>query len=197
MILIEQTQVPDGALPVAEFRDHLQLGSGFADDGFQDAVLIPQLRAALARIEGETGKVILQRTFRYVVTAWREMAHEFLPMAPVTEILSFSVSDRSGGVEVISPGSYRLCDDTHRPQLKWLGLLLPTIPVGGKAEIVFQAGYSANWAGVQADLKQAALVLAATFYEDRSGTRSDALPDSVSSLLKPYRQVRLFGGGRR
>ena len=197
MILIEQTQVPDGALPVAEFRNHLQLGTGFADDGLQDAVLIPQFRAALARIEGETGKAILQRTFRYAVTAWREMAHEYLPLAPVTDIVSFSVTDRSGGVDVIAPGSYRLCEDAHRPHLKWLGLVLPTIPVGGTAEIVFEAGYSADWAGVPADLKQAVMILATHFYEDRSGRMGDRLPVSVASLLKPYRQIRLFGGGRR
>lgn len=197
MILIEQTQVPDEALPVAEFRNHLQLGTGFADDGLQDSVLIPQFRAALTRIEGETGKAILQRRFRYAVTAWRAMAHEYLPLAPVTEIVSFSVSDRSGGLEVIAPGSYRLCEDAHRPQLKWLGLVLPTIPVGGTAEIVFEAGYSADWAGVPADLKQAVLILGTHFYEDRSGRMGDRLPASVSSLLRPYRQLRLFGGGRR
>ena len=197
MILIEQTQVPDGALPVAEFRNHLQLGTGFADDGLQDAVLIPQFRAALARIEGETGKAILQRTFRYSVTAWREMAHEYLPLAPVTDIVSFSVTDRSGGVDVIAPGSYRLSEDAHRPHLKWLGLVLPTIPVGGTAEIVFEAGYSADWASVPADLKQAVMILATHFYEDRSGRMGDRLPVSVASLLKPYRQIRLFGGGRR
>ena len=197
MILIEQTQVPDEALPVAEFRNHLQLGTGFADDGLQDPVLIPQFRAALARIEGETGKAILQRTFRYAVTAWRAMAHEYLPMAPVTDIVSFSVTDRSGGVDVIAPGSYRLSEDAHRPQLKWLGLVLPTIPIGGTAEIVFEAGYSADWAGVPADLKQAVLILATHFYEDRSGRMGDRLPVSVVSLLKPYRQIRLFGGGRR
>ena len=43
----------DVALPVAEFRDHLQLGSGFADDGMQDSVLIAQLRAALAAVQAD------------------------------------------------------------------------------------------------------------------------------------------------
>ena len=197
MILIEQTQVPDTALPVAEFRDHLQLGSGFADDGFQDAVLMPQLRAAMAAIEADTGKALLRRTYRYVVTAWRELAHEFLPVAPVTAIQSFAVTDVSGGAEMIPSGGYRLIEDTHRPQLKWLGLVLPTIPVGGRAEIVFEAGFSPDWAGVPADLKQAVLMLAAQYYENRSGFERQAVPDGVSGLLKTYRPVRLFGGGRR
>ena len=39
MLLIEMTPVPDAALPVAAFRDHLRLGSGFADEGAEDALL--------------------------------------------------------------------------------------------------------------------------------------------------------------
>ena len=31
MMLIEQTSVPLSALPVAEFKDHLRLGTGFSD----------------------------------------------------------------------------------------------------------------------------------------------------------------------
>ncbi|NNF89846.1 MAG: hypothetical protein HKM96_00590 [Boseongicola sp.] len=197
MILIEQTQVPDAALPVAEFRDHLQLGSGFADDGYQDAVLVPQLRAALAAIEGDTGKALFQRTFRYVVNAWRDLAHEVLPVAPVAAVQSFKVTDLAGVEELIPATAYRLVEDAHRPELRWLGLVLPTIPVGGHAEIVFEAGYSADWAGVPADLKQAVLMLAAHFYEHRTGPSDHAVPGSLAVLLKRYKPFRLFGGGRR
>lgn len=98
MILIEQTQVPDVALPVAEFRDHLQLGSGFADDGYQDAVLVAQLRAALAVIEAEIGKALFLRTFAEVVTGWRRRLHHVLPLAPATAILSLTVTGADGGV---------------------------------------------------------------------------------------------------
>lgn len=197
MILIEQTQVPDAAFPVAEFRDHLLLGSGFADDGFQDAVLLPQLRAAMAAVEAETGKAVLRRTFRYVVTAWRDLAHELLPVAPVIAIHSFSVTDLSGAVEVIPATGYRLVEDAHRPRLKWLGLVLPTIPVGGKVEIIFEAGFSVDWDGVPADLKQAVLMLAGHLYENRSGGSRNSVPGGVDVLLRPYKPVRLFGGGRR
>ena len=50
MMLVEQTTVPTAALPVAEFKDHLRLGTGFADDGVQDDVLETYLRAAIATI---------------------------------------------------------------------------------------------------------------------------------------------------
>ena len=54
MMLVEQTTVPTAALPVAEFKDHLRLGTGFADDGVQDDVLEAYLRAAIATIEART-----------------------------------------------------------------------------------------------------------------------------------------------
>ncbi len=62
MMLVEQTTVPGAALPVAEFKDHLRLGTGFADDGVQDGVLEAYLRAAMAAIEARTGKILLTRS---------------------------------------------------------------------------------------------------------------------------------------
>lgn len=199
MILIEQTQVPDGALPVAEFRDHLQLGSGFADDGLQDAVLIAQLRAALAAVEGETGKVILPRTFKYVVTAWRDVARQVLPVAPVSMVQSLVITDLNDGEEVIDAGTYRLLADAQSPEIFARGWSLPTIPVGGTAEIVFDAGYGAGWDDAPGDLRQAVLMLAAHHYENRSASteKARALPMGVAAICARHKPIRLFGGGRR
>ena len=47
--------MPQTALPIQEFKDHLRLGSGFADDGVQDALAVAYLRAALAAHHGEVG----------------------------------------------------------------------------------------------------------------------------------------------
>ena len=63
MMLIEQTGVPTAALPVQEFKDHLRLGTGFADDTVQDALVEAYLRAALAAIEGRIGKALLPAIF--------------------------------------------------------------------------------------------------------------------------------------
>ena len=152
MMLIEQTQVPDAALPVAEFRDHLQLGSGFADDGLQDGVLLPQLRAALSSIEAETGKVLFSRSYQFVVTAWRNLSRQELPIAPVTSIQSLTITDLGGGETMIGSEKYGLVPDAHHPALECRSWSLPTIPVGGTAEIVFDAGFGAVWSDAPADL---------------------------------------------
>jgi uncharacterized phiE125 gp8 family phage protein len=197
-MLVEQATVPVAALPVAEFRDHLRLGTGFADDALQDGVLEACLRAALAAIEARTGKAILRRSFRWSVTAWRDLARQVLPVSPVAGITRLAIADRTGAETVIAPERYALARDTHRPAMVAQGFLLPSIPVGGSAEIAFEAGYGAQWEGVPADLRTAVFLLAAAYYETRHGPGGGAgFPPEVNALLPPYLQVRLFGGGRR
>ncbi|MEM9426706.1 MAG: hypothetical protein AAGA06_08380 [Pseudomonadota bacterium] len=197
MILIEQTQVPDVALPVAEFREHLQLGSGFADDGLQDAVLVSQLRAAISAIEARTSKALISREFLLVNSAWRSLGRQVFPVAPVTDIASLTIVDLFGGDSVIDADSYRLARDTHVPALVSVGLSLPTIPVGGSADIVFTAGFGV-WEQVPADLRQAVFLLATQYYENRSqaASRTASLPLGVVSICRLHTPVRLVGARR-
>ncbi len=196
MMLVEQTTVPSAALPVAEFKDHLRLGTGFADDGVQDAVLEAYLRAAIATIEARTSKALLQRRFQWRLTAWRDLAAQALPVAPVSAITSLAIVDRMGTEEVSAAGAYRLDADLHRPRLVSTGYMLPVIPVGGAAVILFDAGFGASWADVPADLAQAVKMLAALYYENRGTHAGGAeMPAGVASLIARYRPVRLFAGG--
>ena len=197
MMLFEQTQVPDAALPVAEFRAQLHLGTGFADDGFQDPVLIPMLRAAISAVEADTGKVLLEKRYQHVLTAWRDLGRLALPVAPVRAIQSLKITDLAGGEETVDPARYRLIPDGQRPEILSTTWALPTIPVGGTAEILFDAGFGSEWSDVPADLAQAVLMLATHYYDNRGAMteRGKRLPDGVGRLLARHRVIRLFGGG--
>ena len=198
MMLVEQTTVPAEALPVAAFKDHLRLGTGFADDGVQDGVLEAYLRAALAAVEGRTGKVLLARRFVWQVTSWRDFARQALPVAPVISVTDVKIIDRHGVAAVLDPSRYRLEKDSQRPRLVATGLSLPLIPLHGTAEVSFEAGYAPDWAGLPPDLAQAVLMLAAHYYEVRGlGAGGEAMPFEVSILIDRYRTVRLFGEGAR
>ncbi|WP_297775535.1 head-tail connector protein [uncultured Roseovarius sp.] len=199
MMLIEETAAPPAALPLAEFKAHLRLGTGFADDDIQDPVLESFLRAALAAIEGRTGKVLLEREFSWALRVWRDGAGQALPVAPVRAVLSLSLRNRADEVEVIDPALYRLEQDAHRPVLRPVAAVLPTIERGGVADIRFRAGYGAAWSDLPADLVQAVLMLAAHYYEYRheTGLSSGCMPFGVASLIERYRTVRLLGGGAR
>lgn len=198
MILIEQTGVPVSALPVQAFREHLRLGTGFGEDSLQDGLLEGYLRAAMSAIEGRIGKALIARVFSYEVSQWREGAAQPLPLAPVLAVQSVVIADQEGVEQVVEATRYRLERDVHRPRLVAVGGVLPAIPPGGSAGVIFEAGFGPAWADVPADLAQAVLVLAAGFYEHRHdpglGTPG-AMPFGVLSLIGPWRNVRILGGG--
>ncbi|TNE64918.1 MAG: hypothetical protein EP336_14030 [Rhodobacteraceae bacterium] len=196
MMLMEQTQVATAALPVAEFRDHMRLGTGFDDDGVQDGVLESFLRAAMAAVEARTNKVLITRDFLYTVTAWRDLSAQVLPVAPVTAVASFVIVDRLGAEITVDSAKYMLEPDMHRPRVVSTGFVLPQIPVAGQAKFTFTAGFADTWGDLPADLAQAVFLLAAHYYEHRHETvvGEATMPFGVSTLLERYRNLRLFGG---
>lgn len=197
MILTEVTTVPTLALPIAAFKTHLRLGTGFADDTLQDGLIESTLRAAMTAIEGRIGKVLIARRFKWVIEDWRNGSEQALPVAPVTGVVSLTVLDSAEVAVVIDSARYKLVQDTHRPKVIAAGLALPLVPMAGRIEVVFDAGFGAAWAAVPADLAQAVLLLAAEYYEHRSesGVRDGGLPFGVVTLIERWRTVRVLGGG--
>lgn len=192
-MLVEETSVPVAALPVAEFREHLRLGTGFAEDGLQDTVLESFLRAAMSAVEARTGKVLLSRAFFWTLEAWRSAQAQTLPVAPVTELTEVTLTNRAGEEVMVASSSYRLVADTQAPQMRSTSACLPQIPEGGTATVRFEAGFGAVWTDVPVDLRQAMLMLAAHYYEYRHDTalQGGCMPFGVSSLIERYRPVRL------
>lgn len=198
MMLTEVTPVPQAALPVEEMKDHLRMGSGFADDGLQDGLIETYLRAALAAIEGRIGKMLFQRRFLWVLECWRD-EEQALPVSPVSGIVSVTLVDAAGGEVVVPATAYRLVPDLHRPRLAGRGTSLPTIPSEGLVKVVFDAGFGAAWTDVPVDLRQAVLLLAGEFYEHRhdDGAQAAGLPFGVVTLIERWRTVRILGGGKK
>ena len=195
MMLTEMTTVPGAALPVQAFKDHLRLGTGFSDDGMQDGLIEAYLRAAIAAIEGRIGKVLIARRFKLVLEDWRSAGEQPLPVAPVTGVVSVTVVDAAEVPLVVGAGRYRLVTDMQRPKLTAVGVLLPVVPMDGRAEVVFDAGFGATWAAVPVDLAQAVLLLAAEYYELRQAGDSGqaGLPFAVQALIERWRTVRILG----
>lgn len=198
MMLVEETTVPLSALPVAEFKDHLRLGSGFSDDGVQDAVLESYLRAALSAIEARTGKILIEREFSWSLTDWRDARRQPLPVAPVNAVSAVTLLDMQGQETDVDPDSWYLEPDMQRPSLQPSGARLPVLPSGGSVRIGILAGFGPEWSDLPADLAQAVMLLAAHFYEFRHDVShlSPAMPRGVQALIEGYRSVRLFMGGR-
>lgn len=193
MMLIEETTVPDTAVPVAQFKAHLRLGTGFDESGLQDGVLNGFLRAALAAIEARTGKILLSRSFVLTLNAWRDRAGQGLPVAPVASISEVVLMDAAEQETVVDAGLYRLVKDSQRPRLRPVGTLLPGIGTGGSVRITMVAGMAGSWGDLPADLAQAVLLLAAHYYEYRNETAlgNGCMPFGVTSLIQRYRSLRV------
>ena len=192
MMLEELTGIVTVDLPVRVFADHLKLGSGFADDGSEDAVLEVCLRSAMAAIEVRIGKALLTRSFQWELTRWAANGEQVLPIAPIVTVSSVTLVDRTGVETVVDAATYVLEQDSQRPKI--VGTL-PCIPDGGCVVLAFDAGYG-NWDAVPADLRHAVLLQAASFYENRAGEgRVNGMPFGVSALIEAYRPIRI-GGAR-
>jgi len=195
MILVELTEAPPASLPVAQLREHLRLGTGFADDGLQDGLLAGFLRAAIAAIEGRTAKALLERTFALTVTDWRRPDRQPLPLAPVSAVASVTLRDTLGAPTAVAAAAWRLDPDGTRPALVAASALLPQVATGGSATIEFDAGYGPEWDDVPADLGQAVMMLAAHYHDYRHDTAlgSGCMPFGVTALIERYRPLRLSG----
>ena len=197
MMLIEETTIPSTALPVEEFKAHLRLGTGFADDSIQDAVLESFLRAAVAAIEARTGKILLEREFSWSITGWRDPDGQVLPVAPVSDLIEIALIDLQDNETILPAADYAIQEDMHQPRVVAINGCLPTIPSKHTAEVVFVAGFAQSFDGLPADLGQAVLMLAAHYYEHRNATdlAGSNLPYGVAVLLERYRSIRILGGG--
>lgn len=196
MMLIEEAKVPDEVLPLAAFKAHLRLGTGFAESDVQEPVLKSFLRSAIATIEARSNKALLEREFSWSVTRWRDVTGEVLPIAPARSIVAVEIVDADGTASTIDATRYALQEDAQRPRLIARGAGFANIPAGGKAVLRFVAGFGAVWDNVPEDLAQAVFLLASHYYEyrDETSLARGCMPFGVQTLIEPYRPMRLFSG---
>ncbi|TVP72335.1 MAG: hypothetical protein EA339_06865 [Rhodobacteraceae bacterium] len=190
MDLRETSPIPTAALPLAEFRAHLRLGSGFVDETTQDATLEQFLRAAIASVEARVSRALFQRTFELRLSAWRGTEAQRLPVAPVVALGAVTLINAAGGQSPVAAGRLRLDADSARPRV--IGVL-PTIPTRGQVVIAFTAGFATDWAAIPSDLRQAVLLLAAQYYEARDTGGDADMAFGIRALLERWRDIRIGG----
>lgn len=197
MMLVEEGQVPEAALPVDALKAHLRLGTGFDEESVQDGVLGSFLRAAMAAVEARTSKALITRGFVLTLNDWRDPCAQVLPLAPVESVTDVTLVDGYGVATTVDPALYRLQPDAHAPRLRPLGAALPRVAGAGAVEIRFRAGFGAAFTDVPADLAQAVMLLAAHYYEYRDETSlgEGCMPFGVASLVARYRPLRLGVAG--
>ncbi|MBR3372003.1 MAG: hypothetical protein IKG52_15375 [Rhodobacteraceae bacterium] len=193
MDLQATSPIPPAALPVAAFRDHLRLSSGFADGVTEDALLEQYLRAALESVERRVSRALFLRDYTLRLTRWRDDYAQTLPRAPVVVVTALTLRDRSGAQTLVPADRYILQADGARPRIVATGATLPAIASRGTVEIAFSAGFGAAWDDIPADLRQAVLLLAAQYYEHRDSGGAQDMGFGVAALLERWRDMRMGG----
>jgi uncharacterized phiE125 gp8 family phage protein len=193
MLLKEAAPPAPNPIPLPEFAAHLRLGYGFADDGSEDALLDLYLRHATAVVEARSGQALVARPFLLQVAGWNRSGHLVLPLGPVAAIDRVRFV-RAGGTVELAPGDWTLEPGRTRQRVTGPGGgPLRPVPHGALAEIDFTAGHATAWAEVPGDLRQAVLMLAGHYHENRHGELGEeaALPPSVGAILAPHRPARI------
>ena len=116
-----------------------------------------------------------------------------MPVGPVTSIETFELV-RPGSTLTLTSEEWVLQPGTSRQLVTGPGgATLRALPHGALGELTFTAGYGASWNEVPDDLRQAVLLIAAHFYENRTGDQAvDAgLPFAVGPILDRYRPIRI------
>lgn len=197
MMLVEEGQVPEAALPVDALKAHLRLGTGFDEESVQDGMLGSFLRAAMAAVEARTSKALITRGFVLTLNDLRDACSLALPLAPVDSVTEVTLVDAYGVASTIDPALYRLQRDSQTPRLLPRGSVLTRPPVNSVVEVRFRAGYGAAFTDLPGDLAQAIMLLAAHYYEYRDETSlgEGCMPFGVASLVARYRPLRLGAAG--
>jgi len=196
MKLIEATTLGSADFPMAELKDYLRLSSGFTDDSAQDVVLKTCLQAAMGAIEARTGKILIQRNFTWTFNQYNtEGRAMILPVTPVAWLNRFDTFSADGSGTNHATTDFILQADTQRMKLLPKTGRLPSLLPDGYGMLKLSAGYGA-WGDVPVGLRQAMLILAARYFENRDTMTSaqGQMPFAVAALLEPFLRVRLGFG---
>ena len=177
---------PPAAEPVSvgAFKDFLRV-----THTDEDSVIASVLIAATRAIEARAGLALAPQIWRLELDAVPEETL-VLPVSPCVGIDAVGVTGADGTETPVEPASYEFAPGAPgrlRRAAPWpsLGAALSGV------RIDFRAGYDGD---APASLLLAVKTLAAHFYETRasvSNERPYSVPQSVDSLIAPYRQVRL------
>lgn len=158
-------------------------------DASEDGVLAALAASAIGVGEVYGGTAFVRRGFEDVLGAgsgWQR-----LRTAPVSTILGATGIPAEGAPFVMPVEAYGF--DIDGDGVGWIRVLEPG--AAGRVALSYEAGLSADWAGVPAPIAQGVTMLIAHLFADRS---SDAAPPAaVAALWRPFRRITIGQAVRR
>lgn len=178
-------------ITLADAKAQLRV-DGTAEDAFIASLIV----TSRLQIEAALGIALITQGWRWTVDEWPAGPGVELPIRPVQSVEALEIK-RADGTPVTVPASQYHVDGAGSPArivYAPASLPMPGVIAGG-ISVSFTAGYGAAPADVPPPIRQALSMLVAHWFENREpvaiGSSAVAIPETVSSLLAPYRQVRL------
>lgn len=194
-----EVSAPPASEPVttAEAKAHARI-----DHSDDDAYIDSLIEAARSLVEARTGRSLITQTLilrldgfpRNIGYDFRRVTHDIvLPRPPVQSVSSVVYIDTDGTSVTLDPSKYDVDTKGHMPRIvPAYGEVWPiTRPATPNAVTIT---YDAGWTQaslVPAPLRHAIKLLVSHWYENREhvvvGTTAGKIPDTVDSLINPYR----------
>jgi uncharacterized phiE125 gp8 family phage protein len=186
---------PPAAAPISIQEVRAQCRVDSVDE---DALLMAYVRSATDAVEQMSGLRLIDQTWEYTVDAFPERCGWIrLPLAPLLALTSIVYLDAQGAAQTLpvttyllgglgstTPARIILAPNQQWPST-WHGL--------GSVMIRFRAGWI-DWNGIPESLRQAVLLLACHWFENRSTSAAGPdygpvsyIPFGVRELIDPYR----------
>lgn len=179
-------------LEISEARDHCRI-----DTSEQDAVLSTYIKGAREHFERISGRAFITQSWDLTIDyewPWvldmdthRHLQVIELPRPPCLSVTSISYVDGAGNPQTLAAGQY-LVDVTNVIGRIYpaYGVTWPTVRCQAKAITVrFVAGFGAGSGNVPEDLRQAARLQIAHYFENREIT--DDLDSTAAALIAKYK----------
>lgn len=172
MPIIDQHDLAETALPVAELAEYLQLEAGVDEAGLQSAILPRVLRSSALGLEARLGLGFVRRSF---TETFAEISSGKVTTSRTPEIEVVKISKIGGD------GQRKVLDIS--PQISATQITVPAHI--GSIEVEYIAGFVA----LPPDLKHAWILQASQHYLDREiGSNADP---RIEAMIAPYRRFRM------
>lgn len=188
-----RTAAPEATpVTVAEIKANSRI-----DHSADDTMLAILLQAAVDHFDGWTGtlgRCIVTQGWRLDLGGWPSCRTIGLPFPDVTAV-AVTYYDADNVEQTVSSSLYELLEDARGSFIRFRdGFTYPAVysDRSDGVRVAFTAGFG-NAAAVPAAIKQAIMLLAAHWYENREatieGTTSIEIPFGVRALTRPYERV--------
>ena len=176
---------------LAAARLHLRVDT--TDD---DSLISSLITTSRLQVEAALGLGLIAQQWLLQADCWPLNGLVELPLRPVQSVDEIRVRDADGNAETLDSITYAVYLNSDRPRIAsstgyWP---IPGARLNG-IEIEFMVGFGTESSAVPDDVRQALLLLIAHWYENRSLEPKDTalppIPNTVSSLLAPYKAARL------